>query len=692
MFIDIRLLLSGFLIMVYGAHAYAQTSSLVYYDQNKRLIYQIDAKGNSIPDFSYVGYKNGEAPIPVFPVVKTVTPVAGDNLQNIQSAINEVAGRSPDENGVRGAILLKAGVYPVNGKLSIATGGIALIGEGSDERGTVIIARLKEQHDFIHFKGPGSASADGASLKRIIDPYIPIGGNSFTVESGHTFQPGDEVYFERRPNQKWIELLGMHLLSQTDPEDTDWTPDSYIIRHKRKIAAVKSDTIVIDAPVVDVVDTAYAAAYLRKYTWNGRISNVGLENIRLVSEYASLDDENHGWNAVKLDNVENGWVRNIEAWHFGYSAVNVGGGSSLISVLDSKCMDPMSQTTGGRKYSFNIDGQRVLVKNCFTRGGRHDYVNGSRVAGPNVFVNCRALNQKADIGPHHRWATGILFDNIEGDRDMNVQNRLNSGSGHGWAGAQTMFWNCTAKTMIVQDPPGDHRNWAIGNKASITGKSFPIGAVESTDVHVTPASLYEAQLAERLGLPAAPPPAPDNLKAEAIYDTQVKLSWIDHSAGESGFLIEVSADNGQSWNQAALVSQDVVSCTISGLTENTQYQFRVAAQNAFGQSAFSDTVVANTLENVTSVPGYESGIRLQAVPNPFSGFVTIRFTVKAAGKAELTLMDGYGRHTHTLFSGFKNPGSYELSWLPPQGMPSGCYFLKFVSGDGSSLFRLVRIK
>jgi hypothetical protein len=34
---------------------------------------------------------NGEAPIPTIGVVLTVNPVAGDNLANVQNAINQVA-------------------------------------------------------------------------------------------------------------------------------------------------------------------------------------------------------------------------------------------------------------------------------------------------------------------------------------------------------------------------------------------------------------------------------------------------------------------------------------------------------------------------------------------------------------------------------------------------------------------------
>ena len=36
--------------------------SILYYNNSNQLVYISDEDGNHIPDFSYVGYKNGEEP------------------------------------------------------------------------------------------------------------------------------------------------------------------------------------------------------------------------------------------------------------------------------------------------------------------------------------------------------------------------------------------------------------------------------------------------------------------------------------------------------------------------------------------------------------------------------------------------------------------------------------------------------
>ncbi|WP_299245964.1 Ig-like domain-containing protein [uncultured Aquimarina sp.] len=489
------------LFLLGSSMTFAQTSNLLGYDAEGKLTYQKDNKGNRIPDFSYVGYYHGEKSIPNVRVVKTISPRSGDNWNHIQNAIKEVEAKSL-ENGFRGALLLKTGTYRISKELKITKSGVVLRGEGD---GTKLIATTRNNKaDFIVFQGSGRASAISSTKKRITSGYVPIGARTVTVQSGHSFRRGDRIFLERKPNQDWIRLLKMHNLSSTGNGDTNWTPGDYTIKYKREVTSVNGNKITFDAPVVDPIDPRHAEGFIYEYNWNGRIENVGIEKMRLESVFSSNEDENHAWDAITFRNTENAWARNINSFYFAYSCVNVEKSSSKISVLNSKMIDPKSRTSGGRKYSFNCDGEQILFKNCLARGGRHDFVTGSKVAGPNAFVNCTSKNQKSTTGPHHRWATGILFDQVKGTKAFAAENRRNSGSGHGWAGAQTMFWNCTTTTrFVMHDPPGDHRNWAIGCKGQITNDgSFatePLAYVESRGTQLNPRSLYEKQLADRLG-------------------------------------------------------------------------------------------------------------------------------------------------------------------------------------------------
>ena len=494
-----------FLIVLLQAITYAQTSSLVSIGSNGNLIYTPDSKGNVIPDFSAVGFMNGEAPIPTIGVVLTVNPVAGDNLANVQNAINQVAAMPVNASGYRGTILFTAGTYNISDTVTISASGIVLRGEGFNGSGTNFIANKTAKHTLFNFLGASGTSyiSTSTTRKAITDAYVAIGKKQITVASGHTFARGDKVFVHRIPNDAWINLLGMNLLSNIDPLAVNWTASAYDMDSERKIENINGNVITLDAPIMDIIDPLYSTGELVKFTDN-RINNCGIENMRISSIYASATDENHGWEAVTFDNIYNAWAKNLEVYYFGYSAVHINSDASFITVDACKMYDPKSIIDGGRRYSFNVDGQRCLVQNCITRNGRHDYVNGSRTCGPNVFYNSSSTIQHSDIGPHHRWATGILFDNLTGNGNMNVQNRLVMGSGHGWSGGQIMFWNCNANRMVIQDPPGDSINWAIGCICpDLTGvgdaTTAPIGVIQSQGIRISAIpSLYLAQLNDRL--------------------------------------------------------------------------------------------------------------------------------------------------------------------------------------------------
>ncbi len=72
--------------------------------------------------------------------------------------------------------------------------------------------------------------------------------------------------------------------------------------------------------------------------------------------------------------------------------------------------------------------------NCLSRNGRQITSQVPGFVAQMLFYNCISINAFSDIGPHHRWATGTLYDNVVTDKEINVQDRGNMGSGHGWAG------------------------------------------------------------------------------------------------------------------------------------------------------------------------------------------------------------------------------------------------------------------
>jgi hypothetical protein len=85
-----------------------------------------------------------------------------------------------------------------------------------------------------------------------------------------------------------------------------------------------------------------------------------------------------------------------------------------------------------------------------------------------------------------------------------------------------------------------------------------------------------------------PPLAPSSLSAANVTQTSLTLNWVDNSADETGFNVQIAAiaDFSSILNSLA-VGADVTSLDFTGLTPNSTYYFRVEAFNAGGTSGWS---------------------------------------------------------------------------------------------------------
>jgi len=472
------------------------------------LIYYADERGNTVPDFSNCGYMGGGVALPQVPVRATVAPGEGDDGARIQAAIDEVSAMPIREDGFRGAVLLRAGEYQIDGTLRIGASGVVLRGEGNSVDGTVLRATGRGQRTLIELAGEGSRQEIDGTRIAVTDDYVPIGARKITVEDASGLSVGDRVVVVRPATPEWISRIGMDRIPprRDGGRVVQWTPDAYTIHYEREIAAIDGNEITLDAPMVMSLDSRYGGGWMYRYQWPERITNVGVEHLYGISDFDPTvtaerggreyyADEDHAWSLIWVEKAENAWVRDVTSAYFGYSCVWTRPGSKSVTVQDCACLDPVSRITGSRRYSFAANGQQALFVRCYARGGRHDFVMHARAPGPNAFVDCRADGAYSDSGPHHRWATGTLYDNVVVNGNaLNVRNRGNSGTGHGWAGAQMVFWNCEAARIICQRPP-TAQNWAIG---CIAESRSGDGYWASFGKHVEPRSLYFAQLRERV--------------------------------------------------------------------------------------------------------------------------------------------------------------------------------------------------
>jgi hypothetical protein len=91
--------------------------------------------------------------------------------------------------------------------------------------------------------------------------------------------------------------------------------------------------------------------------------------------------------------------------------------------------------------------------------------------------------------------------------------------------------------------------------------------------------------------------APSNLAAKAKSSTQIALGWKDNSSDETGFKIERKTGgcgSSNAWTQIATKASNITTHTVSGLSPNTTYAFRVKAYQSSTDSAFSNCASSKT--------------------------------------------------------------------------------------------------
>jgi hypothetical protein len=506
------------------------TTSRVYPGPGGRLVYAPDEQGNVIHDASHAGYRGGGVALPTVPVREVVWPVNGDNRQHIQAAIDKVSSRVPDTAGFRGAVLLRAGYYRLASALTIRESGVVLRGEGMGDTGTILIGTGTgraaaasgaggpagtPQSALIVVGTTSGVTAINEAPQAITADYVPVGSRTLTVTSAQAFRPGDSVIVRRIGNQAWIDAVGM---SGTTPASR-WRP--FNVEWDRVVTDVQGGTITIDAPITCAIEQRWGGGEVIQSDDAGRTAEIGIENLRAVSEfdptrrtteYGNMDrpnyvaeeyyaDEEHYRDFVVFTNAKNCWVRNATALHFVNSMVGTQRGTKWITVQDCESREPISRRMGARRFTFALRGQLALVQRCRSDKGRHSFMTGQPTGSSNVFLDCTATAPYSSSEPHEQWSTGSLYDNVRAPLTARFWKDINIG----WAGANTVFWNCEG-SFLVQKPP-TAQNYSFGH-LGLNAIVFNIplqdpakenGQLESLDRHVTPRSLYLTQLRDRLG-------------------------------------------------------------------------------------------------------------------------------------------------------------------------------------------------
>jgi hypothetical protein len=483
-------------------------SQWVHADSNGKLVYKTLPPGDRIMDFSFAGYMGGGVSIPSVSVQKTIAPSGTDDTAAIQSAIDAVSAL-PLSHGARGAVVLQAGSFSVSAPLTISASGVVVRGSGPGANGTTI-KMTGQPHTAFNIGGTGSYKTTG-SAAAISDTYVPSGAVSFHVNDASGFAVGDAVLVQRPVTAAWVHFMGMDTLVRNGAHQT-WIGVGSIITTDRAIAAISVNEITLDVPLSDNFDAQYLSppgGSIVKYTFAGRISQAGLEDLLVVGPALNVPISQPQYTVLQMDDVIDAWVRNIVVQDT-QNSFSIGARAKRVTLQNVNITHTIAHTGDGMA-DFSISGTQTLVDRCASNGsGSWPILTQGQQTGPIAVVHFTS-DQPSGISPHQRWATGLLADECQFPNSPKTSpgvaywDRGTHGSGQGWTLGWGVAWNVTTPFVVVQQPPGS-QNWCIGCSGAIVEKAPegstttpPDGIFESSGTLVSPSSLYLAQLCDRLG-------------------------------------------------------------------------------------------------------------------------------------------------------------------------------------------------
>jgi hypothetical protein len=475
------------LVWMLGAWAlHAQViSEWAFGGPDHRLHYLPDDRGNTIMDFSSAGYRGGGVKLPSAAAAQRLTPAAGDNTARIQAALDHATS----------AVVLAAGEYDVAGTLSITNSGVVLRGE----RGASIRLTGKP-HRFLEIHGTGTWREEGTPAP-ILDAYVPAGASSFRVRGASAFHPGDRVLVLRPVTDKWIHFMGMDKLLPDRPQA--WIGAGRVIRTDRVIESVEGERVTLDVPLSDALDSQVTAASLVRYSFPGRITEVGVEGLRIAAPFEVLPITQPQYTALRMDAVEDGWARDLEIQET-QNGIVIGPGAKRLTMTNIAIRHSAPHSGSEAPADFILQGTQILLDRCGTTGeGTWPVVTHLEATGPLVVLNLSA--DHGGVAPHQPWATGVLVDGgkfpggTERRPGVVFSNSADAGSGQGCCTGWSVAWNVSSPFLLVQQPSGA-LNWCVGCiGVPVTISGTPNGVFDSPGKMVVPSSLYLQQLRDRLG-------------------------------------------------------------------------------------------------------------------------------------------------------------------------------------------------
>ena len=460
--------------------------------------------GGRLPDFSYAGYRMGEAPIPRLPVKANVKHFGakGDGKTDDTQAFKDAIAKTND-----GAVYVPPGTYVITDFIEIRKSNLVLRGAGPDQ--TI----LYFPKPLMAVKPNWGATTSGRRTSNYSwgGGFVVIRGSNGNKRWGKVAKPakrGDRVIvLDRKPALRPGDIVDIR---QRDTKNNSLAKYLYngqsgdvskILGRTRtyfasRVIEVRGTRLVLERPLRTDVRPEWQAEV---YAFEPSVTDSGVED--LCFEFPNTPYKGHftelGFNPVEL-RAAHCWIRNIRV-------VNADSGPYLRArfctlsgiVIESDRKVDRQATTG--HHGITCSGDDILVEDFDIRTKFIHDLTVSKSAGC-VFRAGRGVDLSFD---HHKRAP---YANLFTDLDLGTGSRMYKCGGGRDLGknsaAWETFWNLRAE-LPQQLPPGrfgpDLMNFVgvYSNEKSVTEPYGTWWEPIAPD-KLQPRDLYKAQNTKRL--------------------------------------------------------------------------------------------------------------------------------------------------------------------------------------------------
>jgi len=476
--------------------------------------YKSNPKASILPDFSYVGYRNGEkmmnyraSGVPTYNV-KDFGAVADDDTSDKDAIISAITAANKTGGGIiyfpKGRFIIQD-IYDDLNTIWVSTSNVVFKGSGSGKGGTELFMKvpLQPKDTTKMWTTPPMfvfGSKSGEKPIGSITSDAQVGDFDIQLDQTTGLIKGDWVVLTMKSKDaNAIKLdLGDY---EVDPEWKALYNGGLDLSVVHQISKIKDKTITLSQPLAYPL-SANLGWKVSKYN---QIEEIGIEDIAFVGNWKKpfvhhrswLDDS--GYTMINMRRITNSWIVNCRFTDVSVGAVINNGANITVSNCEVT-------GNGGHEAITNGGGTNILLANIIDKASQWHSVGSSKTAMNTVLYKVTYPSTTC-FESHASQPRNTLLDNVTGGLMMNrgggdIANMPNHMR-------NLVFWNYNKTNTEYPEFdfwPATQRYWKIPYPIMVGFHGTPTKFIggklkyeESNGTPVLPISLYEAQLRFRLG-------------------------------------------------------------------------------------------------------------------------------------------------------------------------------------------------